>query len=92
MKEAGTEALVERWFKLAMREKATRAEIERIKEKLKAEFIRTGSPVIDAGKYRARLITYERRVFDAKAFRAEHPKLYERFVEPQSVTKIEVEG
>lgn len=76
------EALRE-WEQLA--EEAA-AEIEAIKDEIKAEMTRRGVEEIEAGQYIARFTTVLSNRFDTTAFKREHGELYKAFTK-QSTTR-----
>ena len=62
------------------------AEIEAIKDEIKAEMTRRGVEEIEAGQYIARFTTVLSNRFDTTAFKREHGELYKAFTK-QSTTR-----
>lgn len=66
------------------------AEMEAIKDKIKAEMSERGTDEIIAGEYKIRYKTVKSSRFDTKAFREAHHELYAAFVKDNITTRFTI--
>lgn len=92
MTESEIIQIIARLRKLESRGREVKCEVDGIRAMLRKEFEARGVDSIQAGKYRARLITYTREQFDTAKFREQQPTAYKLYCKAQTVTKIDVVG
>lgn len=70
---------IERVISLEAQQKIISAEIESLKDTLKAELEKQGVDKMKIGGYKVSNTTYTQRRFDSKAFKADHEDMYEEY-------------
>lgn len=70
---------IERVITLEAQQKTLNAEIERLKDTLKAELAAQGVDKMKIGGYKVSNTVYTQRRFDSKAFKADHEDMYEEY-------------
>ena len=66
------------------------AEIEQLKEDLKAEMERQGKDEVPAGPWRIIFRMMQERRFNTNRFKAEHPGVYDSYRDPRSYMKFQI--
>lgn len=74
-------ATIERVKELEAEQDAINAEMEVLKDRLKAELVKRGNSKMMVSDYKVSLIKYVTHRFDSKAFKADHAEMYEEYME-----------
>lgn len=72
-------ATIERVKDLELQQDKINAEIERLKDELKAELASQGVDRMQVGGYKVSNTKYTTHRFDSKAFKADHAEMYEKY-------------
>lgn len=71
---------IERVIRLEAEQKILAAEIERMKDDLKATMSELGVSKMEIGGHKVSNTTYTQRRFDSKAFKTDHEDMYNEYV------------
>ena len=72
-------ATIERLKELEAEQDAITAEIETLKDRLKAELVKQGVGKMLVGDYKVSYTSYVQRRFDSTAFKADHAEMYAEY-------------
>ena len=72
-------ATIERIIELEAEQEAISAEMESLKDKLKAELVKQGVEKMLVSGYKVSNTKYTTHRFDSKAFKADHAEMYEEY-------------
>ncbi len=68
-----------------------KAKIEQLQSELKQEMTVRGTETETIGDYKVQCISYAYSQFDAKSFKEEHPRLYNRYAVPTTRRRLTIQ-
>lgn len=83
-------ATIKRVIELEAQQKILNAEIESLKDALKAELARQGVDKVTIGGYKVSNTQYTTHRFDSKAFKADHAEMYEEYTKAIQATRFTI--
>lgn len=90
MEQTETIAIIERVITLEAQQKILNAEIETLKDKLKAELASQGVDRMQIGGYKVSNTKYTTHRFDSKTFKADHADMYEQYTKAIEASRFSI--
>lgn len=90
MKQAEITATIERLKELEAQQDEIGAEIEALKDTLKAEMVRQGAERMMVGGYKVSYTKYTTHRFDTTAFKKDHAELYTEYTKATEARRFSI--